>query len=172
MAKKQKIVNEDPSINFRIPQELKNRIHKEAALKNETVSTYLRDLLTEFLDGRLFENEIAFYEDKSFINSTGFLQLVIWMYRKKTEKKCTSTARQLEDYIQTLKSINMQLPLSLREEFDIVLFDVLRVKNEEYEHNKEYKFGNTSYPYKGFNYEKLEHYLLNEVKNYYVVSIP
>lgn len=172
MAKKQKIVNEDPSINFRIPQDLKNRIHKEAALKNETVSTYLRDLLTEFLDGRLLEKKIAFFEDKNFINSTGFLQLVIWMYQKKTEKKCTSTARQLDGYIQTLKSIDLQLPLSLREEFDIVLFDVLRVKNEEFDHNKEYKFGNTSYLYKGFNYEKLEQYLLNEVKNNNVTSVP
>jgi hypothetical protein len=172
MAKKVKIINEDPSINFRIAEELKYRIHKEAALKNETVSTYLRDLLTEFFDGRLYEKEMAIYEDQKFINSTGFMQLVIWMYRKKTEKKCTSTARQLDDYIQTLKSINLQLPLNLREEFDIVLLDVLRVKNEEYEHNKEYKFGNTSYSNKGFNYEKLEHYLLNEVKNYYVVSIP
>ena len=42
MAKKQKIKNEDPSINFRLPEELKEKIYKEASIKNKTISNYLR----------------------------------------------------------------------------------------------------------------------------------
>ena len=133
------------------------------------------------IQGYKFRKHLDIKKKKSSLKSHQLICLLIPLVfcnqlfgciAKKTEKECTSTARQIDDYIQTLKSINLQLPLSLREEFDIVLFDVLRVKNEIQSFNKEYKFGNTSYLYKGFNYEKLEHSLLKEVENYYVVSIP
>ena len=46
MVKKYKIKNEDPSINFRLPEELKVNIYKRVSLENKTVSNFLRDHLT------------------------------------------------------------------------------------------------------------------------------
>jgi len=74
MVKKQKIKNEDQSINFRLPEELKFQIYKEASLMNKTVSNFLRDHLLEFMNGSLYEKEIAEYKSNSFKNSTEFLQ--------------------------------------------------------------------------------------------------
>jgi hypothetical protein len=165
--KKHKIKNEDPSINFRVPELLKIDILREAAFLNKTVSTYLRDLLTEYLDGSLYRDEIAFYERNEFINNTEFIQLVIWMYSKRNNKKCTSTPAQLDDYIKTLKKIDGNLPDEFVSEFDKVLEDVLRVKKETSDYKKEYKFCQSSHFSPGFDYGKLEDYLLNEVKATY-----
>jgi len=161
MARKQKIKNEDPSINFRLPEELKLQIYKEASLMNKTVSNFLRDHLLEFMNGSLYEKEIAEYKSNSFINSTEFLQLVVWIYKKRNDNKhkIEDSIKQ-DDYITTIKSIGEQLPWELVEEFDKVLLDLMKVKKEEGSH-KNYTFCRSGYLYEnGFNYGKLETYLL------------
>lgn len=168
--KKQKIINDDPTINFRVPEILKIKIIREAEFFNKTVFTYLRDLLTEYLDGNLYQNEIAFYKKKEFINSTEFMQLIIWMFSKRHNKKCTSTPAQLDEYIKTLKKIDGNLPNEFVSEFDNVLEDVLRVKKETSDYKKEFKFCQSSHSSPGFDYGKLEDYLLNEVKAFYIES--
>lgn len=168
--KKHKIKNEDPSINFRVPELLKIDILREAAFLDKTVSTYLRDLLTEYLDGSLYQKEIAFYERNEFINKTEFMQLIIWMYSKRNNNKCTSTPAQLNDYIKTLKKIDGNLPDEFVSEFDKVLEDVLRVKKATRSFEKEFQFCNISHITPGFNFDKLEDYLLNEVKASYIKS--
>ena len=164
MAKKVKIVNEDPSINFRLPEQLKREIYKRAAVENKTVANYLREHLTEFMDGSLFEKEVSHFQNHDFINSTEFLQLIVWMYTKREDKKCTSDNDQLDGYLETIKRISLNLPNDLVPEFNKVLFDILRVKNKDKEFEKIFKFSKKSDVKSGFNYERLEQYLLYELE--------
>ena len=124
MAKRDNNVKEDVSINFRLPEELKKEIRVRAKLENKSVSKFLNDHLKELVNGSLYENELADYYKREFINSTEFIQLVVWMYRKRSDKTCTSDDEQLERYINTLKKVGYELPKVLAVEFDKVLYDV------------------------------------------------
>ncbi len=163
MAKKIKIKNEDPSINFRLPEALKIQIYKEAAILNKTVSNFLRDHLEEFLNGTLYEKEIQEYKSDSFINSTEFLKLVVWVYKKRNKSDYEEKdALRQDDYISTIKSIEGQLPQELNGEFDKVLFDLIKVKNETGSY-KSYEFCKSGRLYEnGFNYNLLETYVLKD----------
>jgi len=158
MKKKKKINNDDPSINFRLSEELKKWVAEQAENQNRTVSNYLRDHLEEFMNGDLY----GYKED--FKNSTEFIKLIIWMYSKRDEKNCTTTMNQLDNYIRTLKKIGEEFPDYLEVEFDKVLFDVIRVRNEKPEYYKEFIFSNKSNTQTGFDYNKLENHLL--IKDY------
>lgn len=163
MAKKFKIKNEDPSINFRLPQELKTQVIKEAAFSNKTVSNYLRDHLEEFISGKLFEKEFAYYKDLEFVNSTEFLQLVIFVFGRRHQSLCISTNDQLDRYIQTIKKLELHLPEYLVKEFDKVLVDLIRVRNEVNSERHFYFCGTVISP-SYFDYANLESYLLNGLK--------
>lgn len=168
--KKQSIKNEDPSINFRLPKELREQVVKEAQLLNRTVSNYIRNHLIEFLSGKLYEKEIAFYKSLEFINSTEFLQLVAWVFAQRKNDKCSSTEVQLNGYKQTLKKLEGNLPDSLVVEFDKVLMDILRFQSDT-SSSRAFKFCGNSYTNPLFDYDKLEDYLLNEVSGSFVESI-
>ena len=155
MAKKIKIRNEDPKINFRLPEKLKLEIHKQASLVNKTVSNYLRDHLTKYLDGTLYQKEIDFLEDHQFVNSTEFLQLVTWMYRKRKDNYFRSDNEQLDKYIYTIKNIQHHLPIDLIQEFDKVLVCLLNVPSG----NRILKFTGENIIREAFNYGKLEEFI-------------
>ena len=159
MAKKFKIKNEDPSINFRLPQELKTRIIKEAAYSNKTVSNYLRDHFEEFLDGRLFEKEISYYQSHSYINTTEFIQLITWILSMKHQPPCKSSNEQLDEYIGTIKNMQSHFEKSLEMEFDKVLADLLRVRYETVT-RRYFLFCGGPINAPTFDYSKLETFLL------------
>lgn len=168
--KKKSIINEDPSINFRLPKELREQVIQEAQLLNSTVSNYIRNHLIEFLSGKLYEKEIEFYKSLQFINSTEFLQLVTWVFVQRKSEKCSATETQLNKYKQTLKKLDGNIPESLVVEFDKVLIDLLRFQGDP-SSNRVFKFGGNSYTNSLFDYGKLEHFLLNEVKSGFTESI-
>lgn len=159
------------SVNLKLSQELKNQIKKQAEENNQTVSKFIRELLIEYLDGTLYDNELAFYRGKEYINSTEFLQLVVWMYTKKNEQNCTSTESQLNSYISTLKKTEHNLPKDLVKEFDKVLLDTMRVINEESSANKYFKFSDALSYSPTFDFIKFEDYILNDLKLLNVVTI-
>lgn len=163
MVKKYKIKNEDPSINFRLPEELKVNIYKRASLENKTVSNFLRDHLTEFMDGSLYAREISYFRDNSFINSTEFVQLITWVMTKKESSKCCSTNEQLDTYIQTIKRMDFSIPVNIVKEFDYVLADLIRVRNETGNDRSFYFCGIIGLDVK-FNYNLLVNYILNILK--------
>ena len=159
-----------PSINLKLSEALKEKINHKAHLKQQTVSKYIRELLSTYFDGTLCKGEIAKNARKEFINSTEFLQLVVWMYSKQKSKDFKEKIEELEGYVKTLKKAEEHLPKGLALEFDKVLFDVLRVKNENLKYSAGYKFtdGYSSTP--EFNFELLEKYLLNYEKPMIVPS--
>lgn len=159
MHKKNKIVNNDPSINFRLPKKLKQRINKEAGQNNLTVSNYIRNLLESYYDGELFEEEMFAYRRYEFIQSTEFIKLAVWMYSKRNDRKYTSENDELDGYIRTLKKVEGYLPSHLVTEFDKVLQDLLSVKNKDSSYLQFdfcYEHGNNK-----FNYSLLEAYIFN-----------
>jgi hypothetical protein len=170
MAKRQKIKNEDPSINFRLPEELKAEIYKEASRLNKTVSIFLRDHLTEFMDGSLYAREIAYYKDNSYVNSTEFLQLITWMYSKRNNNTCIASNEQLNKYIKTIKRMDFSIPINLEREFDKVLVDLVRVRDDKGSLYRSFYFCNSSLYDANFNYEVLENFLLNVLKPSPVIS--
>jgi hypothetical protein len=154
-----KLRKEDPSINFRLPKELRVRILKEADFHNMTVSEYLRDHMETFLNGDLYREELEYYENNAFINSTEFLQLVVWMYQKRKDNVYSELDKQFQNrYIETIKKIQDNLPLDLKDEFEKILFDLMRVKRED---AYRYRFAQYSVLDKtNFDFKKLEDYLL------------
>ncbi len=164
MHKKNKIVNNDPSINFRLPKELKQKINKEAGIHNLTVSNYIRNLLESYYDGELFEEEMFEYRRHEFIRTVEFIKLVVWMYSKRNDKKCTSTYDELDGFISTLKKTEGYLPSNLVTEFDKVLQDLFSVKNKRPNQYAQfdfcYEFGDNK-----FNYTLLEEYIFNISQN-------
>ena len=164
-TKNTKISNEDPSINFRLPEILKDQITRKANIENKTVSNYLRDHLEKFVNGSLHEKEVAHLKGKTFKNSTEFLQLVAWVFAKRSKRECKTSNQVLNRYIETIKRIDDNLPLKLREEFDKVLFDLMKVRNDDSSY-RSFIFCEHSFTNKNFDYQVLEDYLLNPTIDY------
>ncbi len=168
--KSKKKMKDDISINFRIPKELRAKVAKDAELLNITVSKYLRNHLVDFYSGKLFEEKLLFDHSLELINSTEFLQLVVWVFSKRNNEICASTNEQLSGYIRTIKKLDSNLPDDLVVEFDKVLMDLIRVQGEKTTF-RSFKFCKNNYDASLFDYDKLEKFLLNEAHSYYAEKI-
>ena len=159
------------SINLKLTDNLKEKIRHKAGLRNQTISKYIRELLSDYFEGTLCKRDIEKNQRHEFVNSTDFLQLVVWMYSKKRSNRLIEKKSEIENYIRTLKKIDCHLPKYLVDEFDKVLSDILRLNNEQSGYSKEFKFadGYTSSP--EFNFELLEKYLLDFGKPLIVPSM-
>lgn len=172
MKKKKKINNDDPSINFKLPEELKNWVTEQAENQNKTISNYLRNHIEEFRDGRLYEQEISYYQNTSFVESIDFLQLVTWVFSKKEKRTCVASREQLTRYIETIKRIGTNLPVGIKNEFDKVLVDLIKVRSEEGELYRRFDFSDYSSSGRSFDYDLFREYLLNTLKPYCIVEVP
>lgn len=159
MAKKKRIVNEDPSINFRLSKVLKRKIKELAQGENITISKYLINHFENFIDGSLFENELDLENGIKFKFSEEFMQLIVWMYSKRVNEVCEEERFELCQYIDTLKKINNKFPAEIEQDFDKVLQDVLRVKNDP-SLIKKFNFINEENEGIGFNFKRWENYIL------------
>ena len=152
------------SINLKLPDDLKAKLKSKAEIKQQTVSKYIRELLPNYFDGTLCKGDVVINERKTFINSTEFLKLIVWMYSIKRSSKFKETQSDLDNYIGTLKKTTQHLPKDLVLEFDKVLFDLIRVTNEASKYSKDYKFADGYKSTPEFDYELLEKYILNYEK--------
>ena len=87
MTKRKKINNNQPTINLRLPEDLKRELENQSYLKNQTVSKYVRELLSNYFSGELFKKEISHYKNTQFISSLAFIKLITWVYKKKKNTK-------------------------------------------------------------------------------------
>lgn len=149
------------SINLKLTDDLKEKVKSKADLKQQTVSKYIRDLLSDYYDGSLCKGEIVKIERKEFINSTDFLQLVVWIYSKRKSNKYREGDKNIEKYIRTLKKTEEHLPKYVVAEFDKVLSDIIRSNNEKSISSKDYTFANGYSSTPEFMFEILERYLLS-----------
>ena len=79
------------SINLKLPDDLKAKLKSKAEIKQQTVSKYIRELLSNYFDGTLCKGDVVINERKTFINSTEFLKLIVWMYSIKRSSKFKET---------------------------------------------------------------------------------
>lgn len=149
------------SINLKLSDDLKEKIKRKADAKQQTVSQYMRALLAHYYDGSLCKNEIVKNERKEFINSTKFLQLVVWIYSKRKSNIYRESDKNIEKYIRTLKKVEEHLSTNLVTEFDMVLSDIIRSINTKPMVSKDYTFENGYHFTPEFNFEIFEKYLLN-----------
>lgn len=173
MSAKQKTIIEDASINFRLSPELKEWITNEAKKENKSISNYLRDHFESYKKGDLYTEEVDYYKNTSFINSTSFLQLIAFVFSKRNNESCTASTKQMNDYISTIKQLpNENIPEDIITEFDKVLMDLIRVKNTGSAIiMTTFQFCKSSFTEPGFNYDLLEKYLLVDLKAYTIIKI-
>ncbi|GGZ92161.1 hypothetical protein [Algibacter mikhailovii] len=147
-----------PSINLKLSEGLKTHVKLKARLKGKTVSKYIRELLADYLDGSLCIPEQAKQQRKTFVNSTAFLKLVVWMYSKKESSEIKETELELDGYIETLKKGQEHLPKTLVLELDKVLVDLLRIKMRKLKYVG-FDFAKEYDKEKGFNFKILEQFI-------------
>ena len=163
MAKKKKSGNELPSINFKLPQELKQWITEQACDEDLTVSNFLRKEMIASMNGDRITVDREEYYEQSLIGSQRFLNLMIWMYTKRVENKCKINNARLGEYIDTLKEIRNIFPKDIEVEFEKVLLDTLKVRSKKSEYERVFKFGREYLSFRDHNtvnFEQIEHYLL------------
>lgn len=159
--KKAKIKNEDVTLNFRVPRELKGKIIRRSEELNLTVSHYIREILERVHDTTSIEPNIE-AGAKEFVYSKRFLKLIVWIYSKRDAHKRTDfdTSLALEDYIKTIKEADQHLPSEIIKELDKVLGDLLSMKTATGYDKDNFNFGKSYGSEKGINYEVLNKYFL------------
>jgi antitoxin component of RelBE/YafQ-DinJ toxin-antitoxin module len=157
--KKSKIKYEESTLNFRVPNEIKDEIVQKAQHKNMTVSRYLRQVLEEVLNGTLHKSEVKVKEEPKFLSSIEFLRLMLWVYQKKEDSKLIEPKEQLEEFTRTLKRLDGHLPEEIIREFDKVLTNVITIKKDGKYNNERFDFPNP-YGSNQFDYGKVERYFL------------
>ena len=163
MMMKKKIKNNEPTINLRLPQKLKDIIIEKAEEKNITKSAYLRDLLEKVHSGEYCYKEDVRSKMESFLYSKEFLQLMIWIYRKKEIRELEIEKNELDRYIKTLKNIDGHLPQKITREFDKVLKDVIDLRDDNsYASRSKFEFHVASREYQKINLNSVEEYFLDE----------
>ena len=162
MTKKTPIKNYDPSINLRISKVLKQTIQDAAENKNITISKYIRELLEDIYSGDYCKKEVVKSKITHFLYSKEFMQLMIWIYKKKSDNKIREDDYNLNKYIKTLKQIDGHLPSKLVIEFDKILKDLLFVKNQSIFSFKRLNSLGTVIESEKFNLELVEDFLLND----------
>ena len=154
--------SEDPIVTLRMPVELKSEIQERAKKKGLTLSMYVREVMTEVVEGTICKVEkdrIKQLEDKEFLRSREFMQLIVWMYTKRQKKEYDKDRDHLDDHIKTLKQVGDYVPKPLSVEFDKVLKSLLSIDREN--RYSTYAFIGTGYnPTNEFDFETLEEFLL------------
>ena len=159
--KKPKIKYDESTLNFRVPNNLKNQIILKANELNITLSKYLRGVLEQVHNGTLRKLEEKEHHESSFISSVEFLKLVVWIYKKKVDQKLVETPEELEKYIKTLKRLDEHLPKDIVLEFDKVLANLMTLKTEKSYRADVFYFADNYDRRPKFDYKMLEDFLLN-----------
>lgn len=159
--KKSKIKYEESTLNFRVPNEIKDEIVQKAEQKNITVSRYLRQVLEDVLNGTLHKSEVKVKEEPTFLSSIGFLRLMMWIYNKRTDDKLIESKEQLEEFTKTLKRLDGHLPEEIIREFDKVLTNVITIRKDSKYNTERFDFPNPYGSGNQFDYGKVERYFLN-----------
>lgn len=150
-------------LSIRIPKKLKNKLIDNAHQKGITLSENVNLILMEYTtepQNEEIDNQTLF--DIEFSNSNEFIYLTSWVFDKIKNPYHDGGNNELED----LKTITLEViknncfPFYLRKEFEKVLFDLLRVINENESKDQRFKFCEL-YSQDAFDYTYLRDYLRN-----------
>ncbi|WCO02288.1 hypothetical protein [Psychroserpens ponticola] len=162
MTNKKSITDEDATLNFRVPKSLKATIVAKAEIEKITSSKYLRNLLESVHNGSYCHLDKLKSEREDFLFSKEFLQLIVWIYRKRENNSREVDKNDLDSYVKTLKRTENFLPKNLVFELDKVLNNLLVVRVSKGYDGDRFDFPKNYSDDKKFNYEKVEKFLLDE----------
>lgn len=163
---KQTSQDKEPTVNFRVSEDLKLAITKKAKEKQKTVSAYLREVLEDVHLGSYCQKELNLYHEFEFAYSPEFIGLVMWLYRKRDHRDCEESDQELKGYVKILKSIGDQLPEYLQVEFDKVLLELMGlIQSDKSRSYYTYRFPNASFEESRFDYSRLETYFRDRINN-------
>ena len=158
--KRDKIVNEDVTVNFRLPKPLKLELLKVVSEKNITLSKYLRGILEQHIN-EINRNPVEDEKSETLNDFTSdFLRFIFWIYRKKENNKREKTD-DIDGYIKLIKQSDRILPDDIINELDKVLVDLLRIKTAIGYDKDYYNFPKTYDDNKQLDYNKVEAFFIN-----------
>ncbi|WP_178989725.1 hypothetical protein [Winogradskyella schleiferi] len=156
--KRDKIINEDVSVNFRIAKPLKAKLLSKASGKNMTLSKYLRDVLEEIHNDKIVLEE-SISRNKDILFSKEFFQFIFWIYKKKRDK-IREESDDIDGYIKLIKRLGESLPVEIVQELDKVLFDLIRIKSAYGSDKEYYQFPDSYSDDIRLDYDKLEYFFI------------
>lgn len=126
-------------LNVRIPRKLRDTLINDSDQKGISLSDNTREILTAHCE-KLNVNEIdnQTLHDINFPNSNKFIFLTLWMLEKIRDPHHWGSKNDLEDLKKIVLEVikNDFFPLDLKQEFEKVLLDIVRLINEGTENNR------------------------------------
>lgn len=130
-------------LNVRIPEKLRNMLIDDSDQKGISLSDNVRDILTTYseeLQSEEVDNQTLF--DNNYPNSNEFIYLISWMYEKSRDPYNWGLKNDLEDLKKIVLEVikNDCFPNDLKQEFEKVLLDILRLISEFGTGNNQFRF--------------------------------
>jgi hypothetical protein len=148
-------------LNVRIPKKLRDTLINDSNQKGISLSDNVRDILTTYsveLQSEEVDNQTL--SDNNFPNSNEFIYLISWMYEKSRDPINWGLKKELEDLkVIVLRVIkNDSFSHDLKQEFEKVLADLLRLISEFGAGNNQFRFSEM-YSEDAFDYVLLRDYI-------------
>lgn len=150
-------------LNVRISEKLRTTLIDDSDQKGITVSDNVRDILitySEELQSEEVDNQTLF--DNNYPNSNQIIYLFSFMYEKIRDPVNWGSKNELEDLKKIVLEVikNDCFPHDLKQEFEKVLIDILRLINEFGTGNNQFRFCEL-YSDDAFDYVILRDYINN-----------
>lgn len=150
-------------LNVRIPRKLRDTLINDSDQKGISLSDNAREILTSYyqnLSGAEIDNQTL--HDIRFPNSNEFIFLITWLLEKITDPVHGGSKNDLQEIKKIVLEVvkNNFFPNDLKQEFEKVLVDVLRLIGEYGTGNNHFQFCEM-YSNDAFDYSILRDYINN-----------
>nr|WP_315173942.1 hypothetical protein [uncultured Flavobacterium sp.] len=130
-------------LNVRVPRKLRDTLIDDSDEKGISLSDNIREILTSYseeLQREEVDNQTLF--DNNYPNSNEFIYLISWMYEKIRDQYNWGLINDLEDLKKIVLKVikNNSFPHDLKQEFEKVLIDIIRLISEFDSGNNKFRF--------------------------------
>nr|WP_315184428.1 hypothetical protein [uncultured Flavobacterium sp.] len=130
-------------LNVRVPRKLRDTLIDDSDEKGISLSDNVREILTSYseeLQREEVDNQTLF--DNNYPNSNEFIYLISWMYEKIRDQYNWGLINDLEDLKKIVLKVikNNSFPHDLKQEFEKVLIDIIRLISEFDSGNNKFRF--------------------------------
>lgn len=130
-------------LNVRVPRKLRDTLIDDSDEKGISLSDNVREILTSYseeLQREEVDNQTLF--DNNYPNSNEFIYLISWMYEKIRDQYNWGLINDLEDLKKIVLKVikNNSFPHDLKQEFEKVLIDIIRLISEFGSGNNKFRF--------------------------------
>lgn len=130
-------------LNVRVPRKLRDTLIDDSDEKGISLSDNVREILTSYseeIQREEVDNQTLF--DNNYPNSNEFIYLISWMYEKIRDQYNWGLINDLEDLKKIVLKVikNNSFPHDLKQEFEKVLIDIIRLISEFGSGNNKFRF--------------------------------